>query len=409
MGSARLAWRGTEATPSTASVSVPLTVAVIVPAHNEEASIGQTVRSCLAQSYPIEQIIVVADNCTDATAVLASRAGATVIEGKGGSKAKAQNLALPSVVSDLVLAIDADATLDPTAVDRIVATMRAGHAGTCPAFLPKDTRTIYSQYRTLYHAVANGWIRKMQDALGRQLVLSGMANCHRADVLAEVGGFPDDTITEDYDLTWELHRRGYSVAFTSEALVYTQEPTSLRELLGQMHRWTSGFAQTMVKHRAPVLDAASFIVVASQVSDAFIGGVATVTFVPFVLRHGTAAVWRWWGWLWILVSLASLGVAAKQVGLSTTLKCLPAWFTLQVVTGPITAWWLVREWVLGRHLTSWTGRHGRRPTITPMSAQRKMALSAGSAALIGLAAIVTVRHTHPQPFRGWRRSTLQRA
>lgn len=363
----------------TTFLTTPITVAVIIPAHNEEPTIEQTVQSCLAQTYPIEQIIVVADNCTDSTAERARRAGATVIEGKGGSKAAAQNLALPYVTSDVVVAIDGDATLGASAVELMVDAIRGGSAGTCPAAMPKDTRTIYSQYRTLYHAIANGWVRRMQDILGRQLVLSGMANCHRTDVLRHLGGFPDDNITEDFNLTWLLHRNGYRVTFTPQAFVYTQEPTSLRELLSQMHRWTSGFAQTMAKHRAPLLDAPSFIVVGSQVIDTFIGGLATLSLAAFVRRHGFAALWKWWSMLWIIVSLASVGVAIRQVGTRTTLKCLPAWLALQVVTGPLGAWWLFREWVLGRHLTTWTGRHGCKAAITPMSPKRKVVLSACTA------------------------------
>jgi cellulose synthase/poly-beta-1,6-N-acetylglucosamine synthase-like glycosyltransferase len=347
---------------------------VVVPAHNEAATIKQTIQSCLHQTYPATQVIVVADNCTDATASLARAAGATVIEGSGGSKASAQNLALPHVLADVVVALDGDNTLDATALAHLVSTMRAGHAGTCASVLPKDTSTIYSQYRTMYHALANGWTKKIQDILGRQLVLNGMANCHRTDVLIRMGGFPDDSVTEDFNLTWALHRRGYSVAFTPEAFVYTQEPTSFRELIGQMHRWTAGFAQCMVTHRAPLLDLASCLVVVSLTGDALIGGLATLTFVPFVARHGVRACWRWWGWLWIGISAASVGVAINQLGVRTTLRCLPGWLLLQTVTGPMATWWLIREWVLGRHLTTWTGRHGRKPALTPMSTRRKTGL-----------------------------------
>lgn len=368
----------------------PIKATVIIPAHNEEATIEQTVWSCLNQTYPIEQVIVVADNCTDSTAEYARRTGAIVIEGKGGSKASAQNLALPYATGDVILAIDGDAMLSASAVALMINTIRAGFVGTCPAAMPKDTQTIFSQYRTLYHAIANGWIRKVQDIFGRQLVLSGMANCHRTDVLREMGGFPDDNITEDFNLTWMLHRRGYRVAFTSSAFVYTQEPTSLRELLSQMHRWTAGFAQTMVNHRAPLLDMGSLIVVGSQVTDALIGGVATFTFAPFIMRHGIVGLWKWWGKLWIIVSVASIGVAIQQVGLRTTLKCLPAWFVLQSITGPIGAWWLFREWVLGRHLTTWTGRHGCKAVITPMSPKRKMTLSA-CAIIAGVGAVAARR------------------
>jgi biofilm PGA synthesis N-glycosyltransferase PgaC len=379
--------------------SGPVTVAMVVPAHNEAATIEQTIRSCLHQTYPVAQVIVVADNCTDATAALARAAGATVIEGSGGSKAAAQNLALPHVVAELVVALDGDNTLDATAVAHLVATMRAGHAGTCAAVLPKDTATIYSQYRTLYHALSNGWTKKIQDTLGRQLVLNGMANCHRADVLATMGGFPDDSVTEDFNLTWALHRHGYPIAFTPQAFVYTQEPTSFRELIGQMHRWTAGFAQCMVAHQAPLVDLASFIVVVSLAVDAVMGGLATLTFLPFVARHGLSACWRWWGWLWILISTATIGVALHQLGIRTTLRCLPGWFLLQTITGPITTWWLVQEWILGQHLTTWTGRHGRKPTLTPMTPHRKTTLT--TAALAGITTLAMRRiKTHRTPCVG---------
>ncbi|SDP80493.1 glycosyltransferase [Lentzea jiangxiensis] len=372
----------------------PSSVSLVIPAHNEEASIAGTIKSCRAQSYPIDQIIVVADNCSDRTADIARGLGVVVIEGKGGSKAAAQNMALPRITSDAVVALDADATLSPRAVEQMMATLRRGYAGTCPSAMPRDTDTPYSRYRTLYHAIANGWVRPLQDVFHRQLVLSGMANCHRTDVLREVGGYPDDNITEDFNLTWTLHRLGHRVAFTPEAFVYTGEPTSLTELLSQMHRWTAGFAQTMVKHRAPVMDGGAFIIVASQVVDSLVGGMAICTLPLYVARHGMVRGLRsWWSPLWIVVTVASVAVAVRQLGWRTTVRCLPSWIVLQNLTGPLNAWWLFREWVLGRRLTTWTGRHGRRPALTPVTTRRKTVLIAATVAgaLLGV--------------RSWRRST----
>jgi hypothetical protein len=103
-------------------------------------------------------------------------------------------------------------------------------------------------------------------------------------------------------------------------------------------------------------------------------------------------LWKWWGPLWIVVMLGTIGVTVREVGWRTTVKCLPGWFALQAATGPITTWWLIREWVIGRHLTSWTGRHGRRAAITPMSARRKVALSAAAAVTAGWIAVARTRH-----------------
>jgi hypothetical protein len=74
----------------------------------------------------------------DDTAAIARRAGAVVIEGSGGSKASAQDMALSHITSDAVVAL---ATLSPRAVELMVSTLRAGCAGTCPSALPKDTST----------------------------------------------------------------------------------------------------------------------------------------------------------------------------------------------------------------------------------------------------------------------------
>jgi cellulose synthase/poly-beta-1,6-N-acetylglucosamine synthase-like glycosyltransferase len=366
------------------------TVSLVIPAHNEEKSLTATIESCRQQTYPVDEIIVVADNCTDRTAEIARSMGVGVIEGKGGSKAAAQNLALPRISSDAVVALDADAVLSPRAVELMMARLRDGCAGTCTSALPKDTDTLYSQYRTLYHAISNGWSRPLQDVLGRQLVLSGMANCHRMDELLSAGGFPDDNITEDFNLTWTFHRRSHPVGFTREAFVYTQEPTSLRELLSQMHRWTAGFAQTMARHRAPLMDVRSCIVVCTQVLDALIGGIALCTLPGYLVRHGPRrGVTTWWSPLWALVMVSSVGVAVHQVGWRTTAKCLPGWLVLQCLTGPLIGWWLFREWVLGRSLTSWTGRHGCRTELTPMPRSRKQLLAAVGAAAVGVTACRT--------------------
>jgi hypothetical protein len=61
----------------------PVTVTVLVPAHNEERTVGGTLASLLAQSHRPERVVVVADNCTDATAEIAHRAGAEVFETTG--------------------------------------------------------------------------------------------------------------------------------------------------------------------------------------------------------------------------------------------------------------------------------------------------------------------------------------
>ena len=97
----------------------PVTVTVLIPAHNEEASLPSTLASLLAQSHRPDRIIVVADNCTDSTADAARRAGVEVIESAGNTqkKAGALNQALTGLLpgqgeNDVVMVMDADTQLD---------------------------------------------------------------------------------------------------------------------------------------------------------------------------------------------------------------------------------------------------------------------------------------------------------
>lgn len=93
----------------------PVTVTVLIPAHNEEASLALTIASLLAQSHRPERVIVVADNCTDSTVAVARHAGVEVVESVDNTKKKAGalNQALKRLLvsrgdNDLVMVMDAD-------------------------------------------------------------------------------------------------------------------------------------------------------------------------------------------------------------------------------------------------------------------------------------------------------------
>ena len=87
---------------------------VLIPAHDEEASIAATLESVAAQHLPADNVLVIADNCTDNTALVAAQNGATVVATKNntGKKAGALNQALSQVLpgmddSDIILVLDA--------------------------------------------------------------------------------------------------------------------------------------------------------------------------------------------------------------------------------------------------------------------------------------------------------------
>ncbi|MCP9976429.1 glycosyltransferase [Actinomadura madurae] len=108
--------------PDALAGPAPLTLAVIVPAHNEEEGLPATLESLLRQTVPADQIIVVDDGSTDRTSqVAAAYPGVTVLRPPAnlGSKAKAQNYALPYCRTRLVLPVDADTVLADDYIERV--------------------------------------------------------------------------------------------------------------------------------------------------------------------------------------------------------------------------------------------------------------------------------------------------
>ncbi|QPP05267.1 glycosyltransferase family 2 protein [Streptomyces bathyalis] len=97
-------------------------VTVIIPAHDEEEGLPATLESVLSQSVPPEQVIVVDDASRDRTGDVARRYGVSVLRPPQnlGSKARAQNYALPHCSGELVLAVDADTVLARDYIERIL-------------------------------------------------------------------------------------------------------------------------------------------------------------------------------------------------------------------------------------------------------------------------------------------------
>ena len=117
------AWARRPSSVAVAAASVPLTrFDVVVPAHDEEAGIARTIASLAALDYPASmfRVVVVADNCSDATAERARAAGATVLErvdtqrrGKGYALSFAFDACLRDGRASAVVVVDADTSVSP--------------------------------------------------------------------------------------------------------------------------------------------------------------------------------------------------------------------------------------------------------------------------------------------------------
>jgi biofilm PGA synthesis N-glycosyltransferase PgaC len=228
------------------------TLTVIVPAFNEAEHVADTVRSLRAQTVVPDEIVVVDDCSTDKTGEVARAAGARVIrpESNTGSKAGAQNFALPSVTTDLTMAVDADTVVDPRAVEVALAQMSDDPrvAATCGFVVPRRVRSLWERGRYIEYLLAFSFFKRIQDYFSTPLISSGCFSLYRTDVLRRVGGWRTRTMAEDMDLTWTLYREGWKVRFTPDAVCYPVEPATWGYLSKQLRRWSHGFVQNVLLH-----------------------------------------------------------------------------------------------------------------------------------------------------------------
>lgn len=235
---------------------------VVVPAHDEEQGIAATVGSLLAVDYPPEfrRVIVVADNCSDATAERARGAGATVLErrdslrrGKGFALEYAFASCLAERRTDAVVVVDADTDVSANLLRAFAARLEAG-APAIQAYY--GVRNPYASWRTRLMAIALALFHLVR-SLGRERLrcsagLRGNGMCFTVGVLEEVP-HRAFSIVEDLEYGIRLGLAGHRVHFAAEARVLGDMAVGAKAASVQRSRWEGGRLQMAKQFGIPVL------------------------------------------------------------------------------------------------------------------------------------------------------------
>ena len=222
---------------------------VIVPAHDEEASVGATVESLLAQDYPRDafRVVVVADNCTDATAARAHASGAQVLErtdasrrGKGFALAMAFERSLDRGDVDAVVVVDADTRASHNLLRALAARLAAGERAVQAEY---GVRNPDASWRTRLMVLAMALFHTLRSRARERLGLScGLRGNGMAIACSALREVPYDafSIVEDVEYGVRLGLAGHRVAYAGEATVLGEMPSTARGATSQRARWESG-------------------------------------------------------------------------------------------------------------------------------------------------------------------------
>lgn len=245
-----LAWLAlrSKSTPPPPERAPHLRFDVIVPAHDEEASIAATVRDLLAVDYPRElfRVVVIADNCRDATAARAREAGAEVVErfddrnrGKGQALAYAFERSLAGS-ADAVVVVDADTTVSPNLLGAFGAHFDAGDVALQAEY---GVRNPDASWRTQLMVIALALFHDVRSRARENMHLScGLRGNGMAFTRAVLEDVPHDafSIVEDVEYGLRLGEAGYRVGYVGEAAVLGEMVSRGDAARSQRLRWETG-------------------------------------------------------------------------------------------------------------------------------------------------------------------------
>jgi 1,2-diacylglycerol 3-beta-glucosyltransferase len=250
------------ALPVPAPSSRKLRFDVIVPAHNEETVIAAVVGSLKRMDWPADlyRVIVVADNCTDTTAQIASAAGAHVMQRVDGQK-RGKGYALDFAFhassarnwADAVVVVDADAAVSPNLLEAFASRIERGEHAVQAHYGVSNTN---ASWRTRLLSIAKASFHIVRSRARERLGLScgirgnGWSVTHK---LLQQVPYKAFSLTEDLEYGIDLGMAGFRVAYADEAHSDAEMVSGEKDSRKQRQRWEQGRFQLIRAKTVPLL------------------------------------------------------------------------------------------------------------------------------------------------------------
>jgi len=232
----------------------PPSVTVLIPAHNEESVIVQTVTSVLLSDLEDIRVVVVDDGSSDRTLELlqtnfGNNACVRIIHQVNRGKAAALNNALSHAQTEIVVTIDADTEIEPDAIRKLVRHFSIPSVGAVAGNVKVGNRSKWlTRWQALEYITSQNMEKRAFDLLNCITVVPGALGAWRKEAIEAAGGITADTVAEDADLTIAIRRLGWRVTYDEEAIAWTEAPETPVVLIRQRFRWTFGTLQSFWKH-----------------------------------------------------------------------------------------------------------------------------------------------------------------
>ncbi len=335
-------------------------VAILIPAHNEEEVIESCLEALLAVDYPRLEVHLLSDGSTDRTVEIARKfeaRGVTVMEFvENRGKSEVLESALAALRTDFAMVVDADTRLSPTAVREMAIFLADERVGGVTANVRVAGKgSFLGRLQQMEYASIVGLTKRANGLLGGLFTVSGAAACFRVRAVRAVGGFRSASTTEDIELSWRLQRAGWRLAYAPRAAVEISVPHRVSALWKQRRRWSQGLVEVLRMHgdlwhhRTAVLLPFMLEALASICWALMLAGTLAV-FLGLWFTHGDSHAlhldfWSWQVFTMALFSVQSLSAwilgrhyAPQPFWLLFLSPLYPLYFLSVILTSAIAGW-----------------------------------------------------------------------
>ena len=224
-------------------------VSIMIPAHNEESVIAHTVENIRNLTYKNIEIILIDDRSEDNTLeVIKSLAdkfdNVKYLSRKKDAfpgKSAVLNDALVIAQGEAILVFDADATVEPDFLSKLVPNLEPEDVGAVQArkvIRNSDTNILTKCQNNEY--TLDTYLQVGRDAIKGAVELRGNGELIKRKALEDIGGWNNYTITDDLDMSTRLHIKGWDVRYCLDAKVYEEGVCYIIPLFRQRRRWLEG-------------------------------------------------------------------------------------------------------------------------------------------------------------------------
>ena len=330
-------------------------IALLIPAHNEEAVLEDTLVGALATGLLARDIYLVNDSSTDQTLTVARKilSSKNVVSVNRGGKALAlkEGIVHFNLINryDWVQIIDADSIFSPNYVQEIRKHFHPDVAAVCGQVKSLQHNWITS-YRAMEYTIFQDFFKNLQNKFNLVGVMPGPATCFNTRALRQLD-ISNDTVTEDFDLTIQVHHLQLGrIVYVDSAHSWTQDPPTLPIYIGQVTRWYTGFFQVMKKHKLGRRARAIDFMLLLQMVDGFMYAIQLLTLILIMVLGIRYVDIRAIFAFDFLIMLGLTTYAALRMKRVDVLTPMPTYYVLRFINICLYVWAAIKVLLLPQRI-----------------------------------------------------------